>query len=71
MVLALDLSHAGTVDHEDRHPLLAVQAPDTDVAQFAAAHEPEGPKEQILGLKHRLASLSHTPMDCRRRAGLE
>ena len=51
MVVPLDLSHAGAVNHEDRHPL-AVQAPDTDVAQLAATHEPEGPKEQILGLEH-------------------
>ena len=69
MVLVLDLPHARTVDHEDRHPF-AVQAPDLDPAQLAAAHEPEGPQEQILGLEHRRL-LSHTPMDCRRRAGLE
>ena len=52
MVLALDLGHAGAVDHEDRHPL-AVHAPDLDVAQLAAAHEPEGTQEEILGLEHR------------------
>jgi len=48
----------GPIDAEDRHPL-AVQAPDTDLAQLAAAHEPEGPQEEILGLEHPCLPQSH------------
>jgi len=52
VVLAFDVFHAGAFDPEDRHPL-PVDAPDLDVAQFAAAHQPQRPQVQVLGLKHR------------------
>ena len=52
MVLPLGLYHARALDAEDRHAL-AVHAPDLDVAQLTATHEPEGTQEEILGLEHR------------------
>jgi len=58
VVLPLRVLHARTLDAEDRHAL-AVHTPDLDVAQLAATHEPEGPKVQILGLKHRRLPLPH------------
>jgi hypothetical protein len=58
VVLALDVTHARTLDAEDRQAL-AVHASDLDVAQLAAADEPEGPQEQILGLEHGRLPWSH------------
>lgn len=52
MVLPLDVLHARALDPEDRHPL-SVHASDLDVAEFAAAHEPQRSQEKVLGLKHR------------------
>lgn len=52
MVVALDVVHLGACDVENGHAS-AVHAPDLDLAQFAAAHEPEGAQEEVLGLKHR------------------
>jgi len=58
VVLPLDVLHARTLDAEDRHPL-AVHTPDLHVPQLAAADQTEGPKVQILGLKHRRLPLPH------------
>ena len=58
MVLPLRVLHARALDAEDRHPL-AVHTPDLHVTQLAAADQPEGPKVQILGLKHRRLPLPH------------
>jgi len=51
VVLAFDVFHPGAFDPEDRHPL-PVDAPDLDVAQLAAAHEPQRAQEEVLGLDH-------------------
>jgi len=58
VVLPLRVLHARTLDAEDCHPL-AVHTPDLHVTQLAAADEAEGPKVQILGLKHRRLPLPH------------
>ena len=65
VVVALDLFHAGAFDAEDRHPL-PVDAPDLDLPELAAADEPQGSQEEVLGLKHRRL-LRCTPVDCWRR----
>jgi hypothetical protein len=52
VILALDVLHARAFDVEDRHAP-AVDALNLDIAQLAAADEPQGSQKQILGLKHR------------------
>jgi hypothetical protein len=51
VVVALDLVHRGAFDVEDGHAS-AVDAPDLDLDEIAAADEPEGAQEEVLGLKH-------------------
>ena len=51
VVLARGLLDAGTGDREDRDAA-AVRAAHLDARELAAAHEPEGPKEEVVGLKH-------------------
>lgn len=68
MVFALDVLHAGAFDAEDRHAP-AVDAPDLDIAQLAAADEPQGSQEQVLGLKHRCLQCHSHALDSQRRVG--
>jgi len=51
VVVALDFVHPGAFDVEDGHAP-AVLAPDLDLDELAAADEPEGAQEEVLGLKH-------------------
>jgi len=67
VVLALDVVHAGAFDPEGRQPL-PVHTLDLDVAQHAAADEPEGSQVEVLGLEHRCLLWSCV-VDCRRRFG--
>jgi len=67
-ILPLDVLHAGTFDVEDRHPP-AVDAPDLDVAQLAAADESQGSQKQVLGLKHRRLPYRSHALDSPRRVG--
>jgi hypothetical protein len=56
VVLPLELLHPGALDAEDRHAP-PVHAPDVDAPKLAATREPEGPKEEVLGLEHRFCLL--------------
>ena len=52
MVLPRDVFHPWAFDVEDRHPP-PVDASHLDAGELAASSEPEGPEEEVLGLKHR------------------
>jgi len=44
VILPLDVLHGGALNAKDRHPP-AVDTPDLDIAQLAAADEPQGSQE--------------------------
>jgi hypothetical protein len=50
-VLPFDIVDTGGLDAKERHRP-AVDVPDHDLMQLAAAHEAEGPEEQVIGLEH-------------------
>jgi len=56
VVLPLELGHPRALDAEDRHAS-AVHASDLDALKLAAAGEPEGSEEEVLGLEHRFCLL--------------
>ena len=51
MVVPYRFVEPGTPDREDRDPS-PVRATHLDTLELAAADEPEGPEEQVVGLKH-------------------
>jgi hypothetical protein len=51
VVLPLDVVDAGSLDVEERHRP-AMDVPDQDLTQTAAAHEAESTEEQVVCLEH-------------------
>jgi len=64
VVVARGLLGPGAGDREDRDST-AVRPADLDRLELAAADEPEGTEEEVVGLEHWTL-----PVDCGRRGGL-
>jgi len=64
VVVPCGLLDSGAADREDRDPT-PVRPADLDAPKLAAADEPQGSEEEVIGLKHWTL-----PVDCGRRGGL-
>jgi hypothetical protein len=64
VVVPRGLLGSGAADREDRDPP-PVRAAHLDALKLAPTDEPEGPEEEVVGLKHWTL-----PVDCGRRGGL-
>jgi len=64
VVIAYRFVEPRAADREDSDPT-PVGAAHLDALELAAADEPEGPEEEVVGLKH-----FDPPVDCGRRGGL-